>query len=137
MTHTPNAARRTKAPRPSLQLATAAAALLALAACATTTPTPTAALQAASLAIANAEQARAAEYAPAELGQARDELAAARTAFQQEQMGVAKRLAEQSRAGAELASAKTAAAKARSVNDETLKSTEAIKQEMQRNPGAN
>jgi len=131
MTHSP------KTLRPSLQLATAAAGLLALAACATATTTPTEALHAASLAIANAEQARAAEYAPAELGQARDELAAARTAVQQEQMVVAKRLAEQSRAGAELASARTAAAKAKAVNDETRKSTEAIKQEMQRNPGAN
>ena len=134
MTHTPEALRTTL--RPSLPLAAVAAGLLALAACATTPTPPTEALHAASLAIANAEQARAAEYAPAELGQARDELAAARTAVQQEQMVVARRLAEQSRAGAELAFAKTAAAKARAVNDETRKSTEAIKQEMQRNPGA-
>ncbi len=127
----------TKTLRPTLQLASAAAGLLALAACATTPPAPTAALNAASQAIANAEQARAAEYAPAELGQARDELAAARTAVQNEQMVAARRLAEQSRAGAELAFAKTEAAKAKAVNDETRKSTEEIKQEMQRNPGAN
>jgi hypothetical protein len=121
----------------SLKLATAAAGLLALAACATTPPAPpTAALQAAQLAIANAEQARAAEYAPVELSLARDELASARAEVQRENMILALRLAEQSRAGAELASARTEASKAAAVNAEMRKSTEAMKQEVQRNPGA-
>lgn len=122
---------------PSLKLATTAAALLALAACATTPPAPpTAALDAAQLAIANAEQARAAEYAPAELSLARQELASARTEVERENMILALRLAEQSRAGAELASARTEAAKAAAVNAEMRKSTDAMQQEMQRNPGA-
>jgi len=121
----------------SLKFAAAAAGLLALAACATTPPAPpTAALQAAQLAIANAEQARAAEYAPAELSLAREELASARTEVGRENMILAQRLAEQSRAGAELASARTEAAKATAVNAEMRKSTEAMQQEMQRNPGA-
>ena len=121
----------------SLKLATAAAGLLALAACASTPPAPpTAALQAAQLAIANAEQARAAEYAPAELSLAREELASAQNEVKREHMVLALHLAEQSRAGAELASARAEAAKAMAVNDELHKSNEAMKQEMQRNPGA-
>jgi len=121
----------------SLKFASAAAALLALAACATAPPVPpTEALQAAQLAIGNAEQARAAEYAPAELSLAREELASARTEVQKENMVLALRLAQQSRAGAELASARTEASKAAAVNAEMRKSTEAMKQEMQRNPGA-
>ena len=97
---------------------------------------PTEALQAAQLAIGNAEQARAAEYAPAELSMARQELASARTEVERQNMIFALRLAEQSRAGAELASARTEASKATAVNAEMQKSTDAMKQEMQRNPGA-
>lgn len=135
MTPTPAILQVTR--RRPLPLLAAAAGMLALAACATAPlPPPTAALQAAQLAIANAEQARAAEHAPAELSQARRELASAHSAVKQEQMIEAQRLAEQSRAGAELASARTEAAKAAAVNDEMRKSTEAMMQEMQRNPGA-
>jgi len=122
--------------RPAQRLA-ALAGLLALAACAATPLLPpTDALQAATLAIAHAEQARAAEHAPVELGNARQELAAARSAVTLQQMIEARRFAEQSRASAELAFARTEARKAAAVNDEMRKSNEAIKQEMQRNPGA-
>lgn len=122
----------------TLKLATAAAGLLALAACASTPPMapPTEALNAAQVAIAKAEQANAPERAPAELTQAREDLASARIAVQEEHMIKAQRLAEQSRAGAELATARAEAAKANGVNDEMKKSTEDLKQEMQRNPGA-
>lgn len=123
-------------PGSSLRLAAAVAGLLALAACASEPVPPTQALQAAELAIANAEQARSAEYASLELVEAREKLTAARTAVTQEKMVLAQRLAEQSRVDAELASAKAEAAKARAVNDEMQKSTNALKQEMQRNPGA-
>ena len=119
-----------------LRFALAAAGLFATAAYAAPMTAPTEALQAAQNAIANAEQSRAGEHAPAELSQARQDLASARTAVQQEHMITAERLAEQARAGAELASARTEAAKAAAVNDEIQKSTEAMKQEMQRNPGA-
>lgn len=107
-----------------------------LAACASAPQAPTQALQAAELAIANAEQARVADYASPELGEAREKLTAARAAVQEEHMVLAQRLAEQSRVDAELATAKFEAAKANSVNDEMRKSTDALKQEMQRNPGA-
>lgn len=118
----------------SWRLAGAMAGLLTLAACASMPP-PTEALQAAELAIANAEQARVADYASPELGTAREKLSAARTAVEQKKMAQAKRLAEQSRVDAELALAKAEAAKAQAVNDEMQKSTETLKQEMQRNPG--
>lgn len=119
-----------------LRLSAAAAALLALAACAFAPVPPTEALQAAETAISNAEQARIADYASPELGVAREKLTAARAAAQREEMTLAQRLAEQSRAEAELASAKAGASKAKAVNDEMRKSTDSLKQEMQRNTGA-
>lgn len=67
---------------------------------------------------------------------AREKLTAARAAVEKEEMGLAQRLAEQSRAEAELASAKAEATKAKAVNDEMRKSTDSLKQEMQRNTGA-
>lgn len=120
----------------SVRLATAVAGLFVLAACASVPQPPTEALQAAEQAIANAEKARVADYASPELGQARANLTAARSAVEKEEMDLAQRLAEQSRADAELASAKAEAAKAKAVNDEMQKSTNTLKQEMQRNPGA-
>lgn len=103
--------------------------------CASTPEPPTDALQAAQLAIESAEQARVADYAPTELRDAREDLAAARTAVQDEDMLLARRLAEQSRANAELASAKAEEAKARAVNDEMQKGIDALKQELDRNSG--
>ena len=120
----------------SLRLPTALAGLFVLAACASVPKPPTEALQAAEQAIANAEKARVADYASPELGEAREKLTAARSAVEKEQMELAQRLAEQSRADAELASAKAEVAKAKTVNDEMQKSTNTLKQEMQRNPGA-
>jgi pyruvate/oxaloacetate carboxyltransferase len=108
---------------------------VALSACASAPVPPTAALQAAELAIANAEEARIADYSSPELGKARENLTAARAAAGKEEMVLAQHLAEQSRADAELASAKAEMAKAKAVNDEMRKSTETLKQEMQRNPG--
>jgi outer membrane PBP1 activator LpoA protein len=105
-----------------------------LVACASTPP-PTQQITAAEVAIAHAEQAQVADYASPELGEAREKLTAARAAVVKEDMKTAKRLAEQSALDADLATAKLNAAKAKTVNDEMLKSTSVIKQEMQRNPG--
>ncbi len=121
---------------PIARFSIAVAGLLAAAACAAVPKAPTEALHAAEVAIANAEQARVADYASPELAEARTKLTDARDAVTKEQMVLAQHLAEQSRASAELASAKNDAAKARSVNDEMKKSTESLKQEMQRNSGA-
>jgi hypothetical protein len=122
--------------RAPMSLLAGITSLLLFTACASAPKSPTAAIQAAELAIANAEQARVADYASPELTGAREKLTDARKAVQQEEMVQALRLAEQSRVDAELALAKTDEIKARAVNDEMQKSTVALKQEMQRNAGA-
>lgn len=99
-------------------------------------PPPQQALQAAESAIKNAEQARVADYASPELGVARTKLTAANAAVLREEMLLAERLAQQARVEAELALAKSQATKAQVVNDEMRKSTDSLKQEMQRNTGA-
>ncbi len=110
--------------------------LLLLSACASPPLPPSQALQAAESAISNAEQARVADYASPELGIARAKLTAANAAVQREEMLMAERLADQARVEAELALAKSQATKAKVVNDEMQKSTNSLKQEMQRNTGA-
>jgi Domain of unknown function (DUF4398) len=105
-----------------------------LAACASTPP-PTADLQAARLAIANAEQVDASRYAGEELGEARAKLESADTAVKEQRMVIAARFADESRADAELASAKTGAAKADAVNAEMKRSNGTLVEEMQRSPG--
>jgi hypothetical protein len=109
---------------------------LGLGACASVPAPPTQQLQAAEIAIANAEQARVADYASTELTTARENLAAAHKAVADEDMTGAYRLAERSRLDAELATARAEALRAKAVNDEMRKSTESLKQEMQRNSGA-
>ena len=111
---------------------TPAVGVLLLIACASNPP-PTSALQAAEQAISNAEKARVADYASPELNSARQNLAAAHAATKDEKMVLALRLAEQAKADAELASAKSAAAKALVINDDMRKSNTILKQEMQRN----
>ena len=115
-------------------LAASVGAVFLLGGCATP-PAPTAQIQAAQQAIADAERADAGEHAAGELTQARTKLASANTAVQDEQMEEAARLAEEARADAELAGARTAAAKALAVNDEMKRSTKALVEEMQRNTG--
>lgn len=116
-------------------MGTAVAGLLMLGACASAPQPPTADLQAAEMAIANAERARVADYASVELSQARDKLTAARSAVQEEQMSRAQRLAQQARVDAELASARAEVAKAQVVNEQMQKGTDTLKQEMQRTTG--
>ena len=96
---------------------------------------PEGALRAAEQAIATAEQARVADYAASELGEARSSLQAAHEAVADEEMVRAARLADESRVSAEFALAKADAAKARAVNKELQDSTDALKQEMQRSSG--
>jgi hypothetical protein len=119
----------------SLLLITLTTGLLTLTACASTPKPPTQALQAAELAITTAETNRVADYASLELNEARQNLAAANSAVQGKEMELAQRLAEQSRANAELATAMTAMLKAKAINDEMQKRIDTLKQEMQRNTG--
>lgn len=118
-----------------LCIATGLAGTLLVTACASAPPAPTASLGAARQAIATAEQAEAGRYAGGELGAARAKLASADAAVTQERMVVAGRLADESRADAELATAKTASVKAVAVNDEMKRSTATLIQEMQRGTG--
>ncbi len=114
-----------------------AVAFVALsAACASTPPAPDASLQAAEQSITAAERLDAGHSAPGELGEARSKLAAAKVAVEAGRMASAERLALQSRAAAELASAKTASAKALAVNAEMKSSNAAMLDELNRNTGA-
>jgi hypothetical protein len=109
---------------------------LFLGACASTPPAPTTALDAAKLAISNAERADAGRFAAADLTDARNRLASAEVAVQGRRMIQAERLADESRADAELASAKTDATKAGVVNDDMRRSNGTLIEEMQRNSGS-
>lgn len=109
-----------------------AGVLLLVGACASTPPAPDSALDAARVAISNAEKSEAGRYASAELGEARERLALADNAVRDENMVAAERFAQESQVEAELASARTAAAKAKSVNDEMERGADALSEEMQR-----
>jgi hypothetical protein len=96
---------------------------------------PTTNLQAAQLAIANAERVDAANFAGVELGEARGKLAAAQRAVEEKEMIEAQRFADEARAAAELAAAKSGAAKAMAVNKDIERSTATLIEEMQRKSG--
>lgn len=112
-----------------------AVSLLLLGACASTPPPPTQTLTDARLAIANAEQADARQYAGAELDEARRQLSMAERAVGTERMIEADRYARQSQVAAELATARTGSAKALEINHEMRRSTEALLEEMRRTGG--
>ena len=122
-------------PLPRALLATGPIVALAFTACASTPPAPTESLEAARVAIASAETAEAGRYAAVELGEARSRLTSANTFVEKKQMVLAERMAEQSRAQAELAAAKTGATKAKAVNDEMKESNSTLIEEMKRSSG--
>jgi uncharacterized protein DUF4398 len=109
-------------------------ALSLLVGCASTPP-PAINLQAAQLAIANAERVDAAKNAAGELGEAREKLSSAQRAVDEKNMVAAARLADESRAAAELAAARSGVAKAIAVNDDMKRSTTTLIEEMQRKTG--
>ena len=109
--------------------------LFMVGACASTPPPPLANLQAAQQAIAAAERGEAARYAPGELGEAHAKLTLADTAITEKKMVIAEHFADQSRAEAELASAKASAVKAVAVNDEMKRSNSTLVDEMKRGSG--
>jgi hypothetical protein len=118
-----------------LPLAASLMAGLILVGCASAPPAPTSNLQAAQQAIANAERMEAGRYAAGELGAARTKLASADTAVTERKMILAAQYADESRAEAELASAKTTAAKASAVNDEMKRGTGSLVEELKRGTG--
>jgi hypothetical protein len=90
---------------------------LLLAAC-SSTPPPVGEISAAQTAVTAAEQADAAQHAPADLDRARDKLLRAQAAMQAEENARARRLAEQALADARLAEAKSRADVARQSADQ-------------------
>jgi DMSO/TMAO reductase YedYZ molybdopterin-dependent catalytic subunit len=109
-----------------------AVATLLLAGCATVPEAPHAALAEAKVAISTAEKDNAAEYAGPDLTDARQQLVMANSAVTSKQMTEADRYAHQSRIAAELASARTEAAKAAEVNEELSKGAKALNDELKR-----
>src|SRR5690349_8717276 len=124
--------KRTRDARRRMRSVLPALALLALVGCASTPPAPDTNLQAAQQAIGNAERVEAAKFAAAELDEARGKMSAAQRAVGEKQMVLAARLADESRADAELASARAGAAKANAVNQEMKRSNQTLIEEMQR-----
>jgi ribosome-associated translation inhibitor RaiA len=117
-------------------IALTVAGFLALAGCATPPVPPTEELQAAESAISNAEQARVADYASAELTMARQKLALANTATRNNEMVKAEYLAIESRTHAEVALARAQELRAKAVNDDMQQSIDTLKEEMKRATGA-
>jgi hypothetical protein len=111
------------------------ATTLLLAACASAPVAPTSSLEAARVAIANAERSNAGSHAAAELDRARQKLMQADAAVAgdtQKNMFLAERLAQEARVEAELAMARSDAAKAAAVNRELSLGVDALSEELQR-----
>jgi len=100
--------------------------------CASAELPPTESLNMAREAITSAEQADARRYAGAELEEANRHLEAANKAVAAEKMTEADRLARQARVAAELAVARTEAAKAAAINREMGRGADALDEEMLR-----
>lgn len=100
--------------------------------CASAALPPTESLNMAREAITSAEQADARRYAGAELEEAKRHLEAANKAVAAERMTEADRLARQARVAAELAVARTEAAKAAAINREMGRGADALDEEMLR-----
>lgn len=113
----------------------AAATLVAaslLGACATTATPPTNQLTEAREAIGIAKQSGARQYAPSELDDAAQHLVKAEAALEEEEMAAAERSADRARVTAELATARTEAAKATNINREMEQAAKALREEMKR-----
>lgn len=115
-----------------------AGGVLALAACAAAPQPPTDALQAADIAVTNAENDHAADAAPLEMRTAHEKLTAARADAlkpDEQSMTQARQLADEARVDAELASSRARLAKAEGVNQELQKNSNTLRQETQRGSG--
>ena len=101
-------------------------------ACASTPLPPTAALTAARESIATAEESGARQHAGAELDEAQQKLQQAERSVRDEQMTEAERLAQESMITAQLAFARTEAAKAAAINREMRRGADALTEELRR-----
>lgn len=109
--------------------------LVLMGACASSTPIPSPAMNAARTAITQAERADASRYAGAELATARQRLAAADAAANARDMTKALHFAEQAKVEAELAHARSEAAKAAAINAEMQRNADILLDELQRKGG--
>jgi hypothetical protein len=110
-----------------------------LVACAAVPPAPVDAIQAAESAIKQAEEARVADYASAELGLAKTKLAESKALAEKsgkekdaKSMQHARDLAEEARTDADLAKSKAQAAHAEAVSGEMQRDVETLQMELQR-----
>jgi hypothetical protein len=89
-------------------------------------------LSQAELAVQEADTKTASQYAPLELKTAREQLADAKRAMDDEEYDEARRLADQALVNAQLAEAKAGAEKARGAATELQKSIQTLRSEVQR-----
>jgi len=115
----------------SLLCCLAAFTTITFAACSTTKP-PTDKIAQADLNVRAATEARAADFAPAELQKAREKLARARQAMTAQNYDDARRLAESAQVDAELAEAKAETAILRRAADQILRRADAPPTEAER-----
>ena len=108
-------------------------ALATLVACASTPP-PTADMAVAEAAVVNANNAGAAQWAPAELRSAQDKLARARTALAASDNSQAATLAHEVQADAQLATTTARAAKAQRAAAEVQEANRVLREELARKP---
>jgi predicted S18 family serine protease len=93
---------------------------------------PLEALSQAELAVQEANQITASQYAPVDLQTAREQLDRAKQAMDDEEYDEARRLAEQALVNAQLAEAKAGAEKARQAAAELQKSIQTLRAELER-----
>jgi len=110
----------------------AAGLVLLLAACASPGVVPVGELATAQASIAQAERAGAVDAAPLELLSARDKLGKARAAVRDERFDLARRLAAEAGADAEVAESKARAVKAQAAAAELVRSEELLRKELER-----
>lgn len=110
-----------------------ASATVFIVGCASAAKPLSAELQAAELAISNAERAQVVRYTSSELNTARNELNNAKIAVVAKNMPDARRLALQAQLSAELALARAELLKAQAVNKDMQQSIDALQREAQRN----
>lgn len=112
---------------------------LALAACAAAPQPPSDAMQAAEIAITDADNDHAADAAPLEMRTAHEKLTAARANVakgDEPSMAQARQQADEARVDAQLASSRSRLAKAEAVNQELQKNSNTLRQETQRGSGS-
>lgn len=113
----------------SLSLLTGACAISLLAGCASK-PVPREQLAVGKSSIESAQTAGADELAPVELTRARDKLAQAQAALQDKKYALARRLAEEADADAQVARAKANAERSQKAADEVTASLQTLRQQL-------